>query len=266
MVGAHRGPRLSVRRVAHGPRPVLVQVDGTAGVPDRAADQRRSASMTHDLPWLDHGDQVFGGRTYAQHGDDLIMLAMFHQLKIYKPTWLDVGAHHPYHLSNTALMYERGGRGINVEPNPDLMGDFARFRPEDVNVNAGVGATSGTMRFYRTNAPGLSSFDHSLAVKHGIASDINVPVVTVGELVAKTGNMFPDLLTVDAEGLDMEILTSIDWSGSTPKVVCAEAFTADRGISNDLRQLLVGNGYFLHSWAVNNMIFAHCDLRERLVG
>ncbi len=223
--------------------------------------------MIHDLPWSGHTDQVFGGVTYAQHGDDLIMLAMFHQLKIYRPSWLDVGAHHPYHLSNTALMYERGGRGINVEANLDLMGAFAEHRPGDVNVCAGVTALGGSrpIRFYRTHAPGLSSFDHSLASKYGIASEVEVPVVTIQEIVTKSaGGVFPDLLTVDAEGLDLEILGSVDWSGSCPKVVCAEAFTADRDIREELRQLLVGAGYFLHSWAVNNMIFAHCDLRERL--
>lgn len=220
--------------------------------------------MNYDLPWSDHADQVFGGKTYAQHGDDLIMLAMFHQLKIYKPSWLDIGAHHPYHLSNTALMYERGGRGINVEPNPDLMEEFRRHRPEDDNICAGVGAKPGMMRLYRTLAPGLSSFDHSLAAKHCVTSEIEVPILTVREIV---NGKFPDLLTVDAEGLDMEILASVDWAAdSTPKIVCAEAFTADRDASGDLRGLLTASGYFLHSWAVNNMIFARNDLRERLVG
>lgn len=222
--------------------------------------------MRHDLPWSDHKDQVFGGFTYAQHGDDLIMLAMFHQLKIYHPSWLDIGAHHPYHLSNTALMYERGGRGINVEANPDLMEEFTRLRPEDKNICAGVTGHLRGRRFYRTTAPGLSSFDHSLASKYAIASEIDVPMTTVTELITEhAGGEFPDLLNVDAEGLDVEILSSVDWgSSSTPKVVCAEAFTADRSIAKELKELLDGAGYFLHSWAVNNMIFARDDLREGL--
>jgi hypothetical protein len=64
-----------------------------------------------------HRDQWFGGRTYAQHGDDLAVLNIFKRLGIERPSYLDVGAYHPFDLSNTALLYERGSRGINVEPN-----------------------------------------------------------------------------------------------------------------------------------------------------
>ncbi len=223
--------------------------------------------MIHDLPWIEHRDQVWGGKTYAQHGDDIIMLCIFHQLKIYGASWLDIGAHHPFHLSNTALFYQRGGRGINVEPNPDLMKEFRKHRPEDINLCAGVGAKSGSRPFFCTNAPGLSSFDYGLASSYGIVSEIDVPVITVEEIINQHRNgIFPDMLTIDAEGLDMEILGSINWSGSTPKVVCAEAFTADRDVSSELKILMIDKGYFLHSWAVNNMIFARLDLHDRLCG
>ncbi len=54
--------------------------------------------------------------------------------KIDKGFYVDVGACHPFMYSNTALLYESGWRGINIEPNPNLMKNFHNHRPLDVNV------------------------------------------------------------------------------------------------------------------------------------
>ncbi len=90
---------------------------------------------------FDHPHQWYGGRTYAQHGDDLAIINLFNCLRIQQPSWLDIGAHHPFHLSNTALLYQRGSRGINVEANPALMEAFKLHRPEDKNVCVAVVAS-----------------------------------------------------------------------------------------------------------------------------
>ena len=55
-------------------------------------------------------DQRFGPQTYAQGGEDLVLLNIFARLGIARPTWLDIGAHHPWRISNTALLYARGWR------------------------------------------------------------------------------------------------------------------------------------------------------------
>ena len=43
-------------------------------------------------------------KTFSQSGEDVIINFIFNNLlKIKKPTYLDVGAHHPFFLSNTAF-------------------------------------------------------------------------------------------------------------------------------------------------------------------
>ncbi len=69
---------------------------------------------------MTHPDQRFGGVTHAQHGDDIIIRAVFDNLGIDNPSYLDIGAHHPTNISNTKLFYDAGSRGINVEANPNL--------------------------------------------------------------------------------------------------------------------------------------------------
>ncbi len=96
-----------------------------------------------------HPDQAFGHISYSQHGEDLFLLNIFRLIGIETPSYLDLGAHHPWHISNTALMYHRGSRGVNVEANPILFEAFLTERPLDKNVNMGV-VSSGveSQKFY----------------------------------------------------------------------------------------------------------------------
>ena len=107
-----------------------------------------------------------GGVTYSQFGDDLVIINIFNNLGIEKFTYLDIGAHHPYNISNTALLYKYGYHGINVEANPNLIEAFFRERPLDKNVNVGIGTKSGEMPFYMIDGfSGRNSFDKKVVEK-----------------------------------------------------------------------------------------------------
>lgn len=80
-------------------------------------------------------------RSYAQHGEDTLIFNMLTKvLKISKPSYIDIGAHHPYEISNTAIFYEHGCRGVNIEANPVLFKRFPVERPEDINICCGLGS------------------------------------------------------------------------------------------------------------------------------
>ena len=82
-------------------------------------------------------NKVFN-RSYSQCGEDLLVQYIFNLRGIQKPSYIDIGANHPYFLSNTALFYEKGSRGINIEANPQLAENFKTHRPEDINLNIGI--------------------------------------------------------------------------------------------------------------------------------
>lgn len=209
-----------------------------------------------------HPHQWYGGLTYAQHGDDLTLLNIFSRLRIAKPSYLDIGAHHPIELSNTALLYQRGSRGINVEANPALIGAFNELRPEDKNICVAVGPVSGVGRLHRVNE--TSGINSLLPIKgHGALLDIiDVPVVTVDNIIDEHADgCWPDLLSLDVEGMDLDILRSIDFGSGGPRVMCVEAVSQVGDSSDDLRSLLTERGYFVHSWAGGNMIFVRYELQ-----
>jgi FkbM family methyltransferase len=213
----------------------------------------------------DHPHQWYGSSTYAQHGDDLAIINIFGRMGLSKPSYLDIGAHHPFDLSNTALLYARGSRGINVEANPALMAAFEKDRPEDKNVCLAVGPQSGSAKLFRINK--TSGCNSLLPIEgHGALLDaIDVPVMTADEIVSiYADGCWPDLLTLDAEGMDFSILASIDYSGRCPKVICAEANSPAGDAGNDIRALMTERGYFLHSWCGSNMLFVRAELKDWL--
>jgi hypothetical protein len=53
-----------------------------------------------------------------------------------------------------------------------------------------------------------------------------IPVRTIASVLDQyTRGLMPDFLTIDTEGLDEEILRSLDWTRHRPKVVCVESLS-----------------------------------------
>ena len=211
-----------------------------------------------------HPDQWYGCKTYSQHGEDLVFLNIFRLIGVKKISWLDIGAHHPFRISNTALLYENGHRGINVEANPNLMEAFTTHRPEDTNFQVGVGDEPGMMNFYLIDKySGRNSFSKHDAVnfvkaypEFKITEIIKIPVVTVAEILKRCGReTFPDLLSLDVEGLDEKIILSLDLKENGPKVICVEDNDRPDSTSSPLRDHLAAQGYFPYYRAGVNILF-----------
>lgn len=215
-----------------------------------------------------HPDQHFGHRTYAQHGDDLMLLNLFDLIGIEKPSYLDLGAHDPFIISNTALLYARGSRGVNVEANPYLHQKFVEHRPEDKNLNVGVGTLPGTATFYQySETSGRNTFSmeevKSLEGKMKVVCETVLPVRTLKQIVMEDcGSRYPDLLSCDIEGLDFQVLSTLPklqpamppWA--LPKVICVET---RRHETVSMQRMLGEKGFQLHCRMGENLFFVRLD-------
>lgn len=220
-----------------------------------------------------HPDQWYGCKTYSQHGEDLVFLNIFKLIGVDKISWLDVGAHHPTRISNTALLYERGHRGINVEANPNLLEAFKTERPEDTNLQVGAGDEPGELNFYLIDKfSGRNSFSKHAAVEFvrahpefKITEIIKIPVLTVREILKQSGrDTFPDLFSLDVEGLDEKIILSLDLKTDGPKVICVEDNDRTDNTPSPLRDHLAAQGYFAYYRAGANIIFVREEYRPLL--
>ena len=168
-------------------------------------------------------------KSYSQCGEDILINYIFSLRGIKNPSYLDIGANDPFFLSNTAMLYSKGSSGINVEANPTLLDKFKRLRNRDVNVNVGISDKAEELEFYIMSDNTLSTFMkaeyEAMLKQNGRLMEIKkIQLITVAELVDKySSGVFPDLLTIDVEGMDFKILQSIDFSKTRPKVICVEA-------------------------------------------
>lgn len=193
-------------------------------------------------------------KSFSQCGEDLILDHVFKLRGIEKPSYIDIGANDPFILNNTARFYKRGSRGINIEANPDLLSRFKKYRPNDVNLNIGISNEIGEMNFYIMKDHTLSTFSKEqseLMVSSGneLGEVKKIKLTTIGAVLSEhTNGNFPDFLSLDVEGLDFEILKSIDYIHSFPKAICVEASEySPKGSGerrNDIIDFLVSRGYY----------------------
>lgn len=202
--------------------------------------------------------------SYSQEGEDLVLKRLFEGRK--DGFYVDIGAHHPYRFSNTALFYENGWRGINIDPNPGTAIHFDRYRPRDVNLELAINNTSEPLDFYIFNEPALNTFDSEAAAEHISSSKwelvhkISVQQKTLSEVLDRhlPQGVKIDFMTIDVEGIGYDVLTSNDWNKYLPDVVLIEVWgdqTLKSLLSMPESEFLSSYGYQLIAKTVNTAFF-----------
>lgn len=169
--------------------------------------------------------------SFSQEGEDILLDRFFVNQK--NGFYVDVGAHHPERFSNTNYYYLRGWRGLNIEADPDLLETFNKKRPRDINVNLAVGHKKKSLKFYVFNETALNTFDKKLADKRSgmpdyfIAKAIDLRVWPLEFVLRKylPKNQVIDFMSVDVEGLDLEVLKSNDWKSFRPRFLLVECLS-----------------------------------------
>lgn len=206
----------------------------------------------------------FHGRarsSYSQFGEDTITLRLLPQKH---GTYVDVGAHHPTRYSNTHLFHARGWRGVNIDPNPRTIKLFERARPADANICVGIATQQGSLPYYQFSDPAVNTFVEKEAEKWmhrdwlSYLGVRHVAVRPLGDVLAEVPWLTSvDLLTVDAEGMDLAVLVSNDWERFAPNVIVIEChdFPEADYEGHSTYRFLHEHGYALKERAGPSLIF-----------
>lgn len=210
----------------------------------------------------------FKKSSYSQCGEDLIVKFIFDNIGIPHPSYIDIGAHHPNYINNTAIFYNKSVLGINIEPDPTLFKHFLKRRKNDININAGIGAKEELLDFYIMSTATLNSFSKDAAedsIKEGykIKAVKKIQVYPLKKIINQYANgKFPDFLNLDVEGLDMDILQSINYQNA-PLVICVETISfsnSGKGVKdNTIINFLESKGYMVYADTYINTIFIKRD-------
>ena len=185
-------------------------------------DAKRADGLT--MHWMKL--EEFLGKTisYSQNCEDILLGRVFRDAE---GLYIDVGANHPVFHSVTKLFYDRGWRGINIEPSPVVFTHLVEERPRDVNLNVGIASCDGTLTFYQSLVlHGWSTFVADLAAHYrnqGLAmEETSIPVTTLAKVCEEYADRPIDFLKIDAEGFEREVLQGADFSRWRPKVLVIE--------------------------------------------
>ncbi len=200
-------------------------------------------------------------RYYAQEGEDIILSRLMDKENGF---FIDIGAHHPFRFSNTYLFYKKGWRGINIDPLPGSKRLFNLVRRRDINIQCGVAKESGMLTYYCFNEPALNTFDKEEAKfkndlpDYFIQETIDIPVEPLWRIL--DGLSLPpriNFMSVDVEGMEMDVLMSNNWDRYRPEFLVVEQLRLDvQGImKTDVYRFLQSADYKLVSRTLNSSIY-----------
>ena len=227
-------------------------------------------TIIYPLLDVDLGDGIGVQQMNAKTCEDFLALMAVRQLGLTSLSFLEIGVCHPVMRNNTWLLREQfrglpGYHGVLVEANPLCWELIKEYRPEDKLCEFGVtdGVQGGKTKFYAF--PGLlghSTFVKELAeeniAKGKYCEQYEIQTRNINDILAENFKEVPDLLALDAEGLDYGILASWEKERFPFKIVIAEAMdTTDEPI----KTLMENRGYYEYARTPENAIYLREDCK-----
>lgn len=164
---------------------------------------------------------------YSQNDEQLYILDYFKEQKTGK--FIDIGAYDVFRFSNVRALYEKGWKGILVEPAPQnykAIADHYIIDKEIKVLNVAVGEENGEIDFYDSNGDAIGTSDESHMKKWEAGgvnyTKIKVPQVSVVDFCNEHCKDV-DFLNIDTEATNMTVFRNIpDWVWEQVKMLCIE--------------------------------------------
>ena len=131
-----------------------------------------------------------------------------------KGFYVDIGCYHPLKFSQTYKLHKIGWNGINLDISKESIDLFNTFRKKDKNLNLGVSTKSEIRNaYFEKKISTLSSLDKDQLPKGFRENNFSrkIETITISELFEKNKILEVDFLKIDCEGLDFDILKTINF-------------------------------------------------------
>lgn len=209
------------------------------------------------------GGNLYARVSYSQEGEDLVVARLFKESEI--GTYIDIGCNHPWRFSNTYYFYLRGWSGVCIDPLPGLSSVYAKKRPKDKFIGAGVSKFPSTLDYYMFNDSAINSFDKIRSERFDGLGDfklintVKITTLPLKDILQKIdiGHMPLKLMSIDVEGFDYEVLESNDWEKYRPEVLIIEvAITGIADLVGDpIYKFLINKNYSFYAKTGLSLIF-----------
>jgi len=164
--------------------------------------------------------------SYAQNLEDVMLWRALKHIE--KGFYVDVGAQHPIIDSVSKAFYERGWRGIHIEPVPQYAELLRKDRPDETVLQVALADIEGTLELNVIPDTGLSTFVDAYAQRCKAEEGhehqrIEVPVLTLKSALRTLAGKDVHWLKIDVEGFEENVLKGWDSQALRPWIIVVEA-------------------------------------------
>ncbi|WP_236238064.1 FkbM family methyltransferase [Pseudomonas faucium] len=187
--------------------------------------------------------------SYAQNYEDVMLWRALKNVQ--SGFYIDVGANDPVVDSVTKAFYDRGWKGINIEPLQAHYDALVEQRPLDVNLKVAAGEREGDIEIWDCGVRGWGTADESVMETHkatGLAGTLTrVPLYRLATLCESHAVGEINFLKIDVEGLEESVLIGMDFSRFRPWIVVVEATKPNSRVDSysDWEHILLDQQYSL---------------------
>jgi FkbM family methyltransferase len=202
-------------------------------------------------------------RSYSQEGEDLILDRIFDGKR--EGYYVDIGAFHPVRFSNTYLFYRRGWSGITIDARPGSSGLFKKIRPRDISIEQPVNDERVDLTYYMFDEPALNGFSKEITnqrisqTSYKLIKEITLHTETLSNILEKHLPISTkiDFVSIDVEGLDLNVLRSNNWEKFRPLYILTEDLNLDpKNIyKSPVSEFLYSKGYSFFAKTLNTVFF-----------
>jgi len=198
---------------------------------------------------------------YSQYGEEVVIDSFFNKKK--NGFCVDVGAANGIRYSNSRyLIEELNWSAVLIEPHPTFFDELKELYKNTDTVsllNIAAHSKTGKLPFYvygRDEHAQVSTLSESFKERviniHGNKYEDEPTIVNVESLKNILKDLpFVDFLSIDCEGVDMEVIKSNDWEMYRPDLVCVEQSMPEE----EIVEFMSSVNYKLYKKTAGNMFF-----------
>jgi len=186
--------------------------------------------------------------SFSQFGEDAMLQSY---LRDGPGFYVDVGSGSPTEGSNTYALYLRGWRGILIDPIASNIELSRKIRPGDESVLALCSHISEqTIDFYEFEPYQYSTTlvdraQEMQSLGHRVKAVYKLQTTRLRDLMPEKLPSGPSVLSIDAEGVELNILHGNDWDRFTPDFIIVEEWKPPILEKTEISIFLEEKGYRL---------------------
>ena len=181
----------------------------------------------------------------SQFNEDKFILNFFKKKNNGK--FLDMGCYHPTRDNNTYQLYKKGWRGINIDLNSLSIELFNFLRPRDINLNFGLSKKKGLKKIYflgdfsplnTLDKNHLKFLNKNFQIKINSLKSKYIETENINNILKKYKYIKIDFLSIDLEGYEYEILSTLDFNKYKIHLLCIEVLSHNLKSKNNYKKII----------------------------